>query len=148
MAAPKGEPGRAFAIETEAGFAIGLCTHVDATRGELVWMARGFWEHEPTDADVASVQEWRWCTFFPLAGALRRKLVVPLGIGDIPKGLRKFPDMRSGAVGEEWVLIRRGNFDGGPFRPTRNHDLPLAYITNDTRLKERLVSGWMPRDLW
>lgn len=133
---------------TDAGFAIGLCTHVERTRGELVWMADGFWQEEPTAAEVDAVTSWRWCTFFPLHGAARRRLVTPLGVVAIPRRLRRFPDMRSGSTQDGWTVIRNGQFDAGHGRRTKDRDLPLAFITNDTRLKERLVSGWMPRDVW
>ena len=114
--------------------------------GPLVWIAEGFWEEEPTADDVATAQ-WRWCVFFPLGVALRQRVVFPLGRTDIPAELARFPTMRGGSREQGWFLAQDGN-PADISKPTTDASLPPRILVTDVRLKEMLVSGWRPPDMW
>jgi hypothetical protein len=115
--------------------------------GHLVWMAGEFWDEFPTCDDVVGIREWRWPVFFPLGGALRRKLVDRVCRIDVPPALAPFPTMRGGGQGQPWMEYSKGELEGlGP--RTSNRDLPVIMIVNDTMLKEMLVVGWKPSDDW
>ena len=141
-------PGLAFTIVCDRGFAIGLYTHKHQRMGALVWMAEDFWDKEPTANDVEQVFEWRWCVYFPLAGAVRRKLVYPIANVTIPEALIPFPVMRSRLGPGSWVVARNGESGPPPFEKTADRALSISSLVNDTRLKEMLVSDWRPSQRW
>lgn len=146
MAAAVG-PGVAFSIVTDRGFAIGLCSHRHERLGPLVWLAEGFWDDEPLVEDVATVSNWRWCVFFPLGSALRTRTVARIGRVDIPPALVPFPVLRSGQVGHAWYRSGNGEFRV-PLVATDDRDLPIAMSVNEVRLKEMLITDWMPAQRW
>lgn len=111
-------------------------------------MAEPVFDEEPGIQDVAHIRRWRWPVFFPLAAAIRRKLVNPIGVTSVPAGLTQFPVMRSGRKGHGWVLARLVDGKLEPTGPTSDPSLPIYQIVNDIRLKEMLVSDWRPRNVW
>jgi len=145
---PRVQPGYAFSIVCDLGFAVGLTTHVTKRMGSFVWIAQPIFDEEPTAADAASVSAWRWPTWLPLGAMAHRKIVIPLGMVPIPEELREYPVMRSG-LDHQWKRITisedgTGQIASGVVHPS----LPINHIVNDTRLKEMLVSGWKPEDEW
>ena len=146
MATTRIAPGLAFSITCDRGFAIGLFTHKHPTMGELVWVADGFWDEEPSAADVAAVHNWRWCVFFPLGAALRRRLVTPIGDVGIPLALAGFPTLRNGSKRQGWFRVEGGDLNS--LERTDDTSLPIVMLVNDTMLKEMLVTGWKPEDEW
>ena len=98
--------------------------------------------------DVVAIHSWRWPGFFPLGAAIRRKLIDRIVRVPIPAALEAFPTMRNGGRGgQPWREHREGKL-GGLGSKTEDRELPIVHIVNDTRLKELLVSGWMPADRW
>ena len=146
MATTRVKPGLAFSIICDRGFAIGLYTHKHLRLGELVWLADGFWDEEPTASDVANIRSWRWCVFFPLGAAVRRGLVTPIADVAIPAELVEFPTLRNGSKRQGWFRLQDGDLNS--LDPTTDASLPIAMLVNDTRLKEMLVTGWEPEDVW
>lgn len=142
------EPGLAFFVVCDRGFAIGLYTHAHEQMGALVWMAEGFWDEEPNAEDVATVEAWRWCVHFPLAGAIRRHLACPIANVAIPLDLVDYPDMRASHGEGKWSLVRNGDAGQPPFERTEDRSLSIESLINDTMLREMLVSGWRPTDRW
>lgn len=146
--APRVQPGYAFSIVCDLGFAVGLTTHVTKRMGSFVWIAKPIFDEEPTDTDVTTISVWRWPVQLPLGALARRKLVIPLGLVPIPPNLLSYPTMRGG-LGHKWkrVAIRE---DGTAEILTGVADpsLPINHIVNDTRLKEMLVTSWRPEDRW
>jgi hypothetical protein len=141
------KPGLAFSTICDRGYAIGLYTHKHESGGELVWIADGFWDEEPTLADVAAVERWRWCTFFLLHSALHRRAVYPIGKVAIPDELKKFPLLREGAKGEPWYRSGDGTFRF-PAERTDDRSLNLARIIDEVTLRRRLESEWRPEEEW
>jgi len=142
------KPGLAVSIVTDRGFAVGLYTHKDPKMGELIWIADGFWDEEPTVQDVQRVERWRWCVFFPLGAAVRRRLVSPIGTLPISKEFEDFPVMRAGSKQQGWFIVRGGEMENFGFERTDDRGLPPRILVNDTRLKEMLVSDWTPEEWW
>lgn len=140
-------PGLAFTIVCDNGFALGLYTHKDPKMGELVWIAEGFWTEEPTIDEIASAT-WAWCVFFPLATALKRRIVFPVGRASIPTALVEFPVMRAGSRQQGWFLVRGGDIDNCLSEAATDPVTPPRILVNDTRLRAMLVTGWRPEDLW
>ncbi len=150
------QPGQAFWIVCDLGFAVGLMTHyVPRVRGELIWIAEPTFDEEPTVEDVERIDRWRWPVFFPLSVALHRKLVTRIGMVPIPRQLQPFPLLRNGDKKHGWRLVRlvqdaNGSLaiSGRGLGQCKDPSVPIDGIVNDTRLKERIVSGWRPEDVW
>jgi hypothetical protein len=146
------EVGTVFWISTDRGFALGIMTqkHVDRPRyGPLVWMADRFFDEPPRISDVEGVG-WRWCVFFPLGTAVRRRVVEVVGHAEVPEALKAFPTLRTGGI--KGVDHRRGIYENGdltrPVRDATDHDRQLNVVqaVDDTALIDMLVSGWKPED--
>ena len=105
----------------DAGFAVALVTHEIPRIGALIWVAQPTFDEEPTVDEVRAIDRWRWC-FFPVAAALRRRLITPIGHVDVPKPLRRFPTMRSGNKRAGWRMIK---FEDGRSRPPASRDRPV-----------------------
>ena len=143
----KHQPGLAFSLICDQGFAVGLFTHAHGKMGELIWIADPFFPEEPTIDDVKSIDVWRWCIFFPLSAALRKKAVSPIGSVEIPPDLAKFPTLRNGSKQQGWFVFEGGDLTHPTTKPP-DPRMPIAAIVNDTRLKEMLVTGWEPSCMW
>lgn len=142
------KPGFAFSLVCDLGFAVGLLTHDLQRSGQLVWMAEPVFDEEPTLKDVEGIDRWRWPALFPLGAAIRRKIVTPIGVTAVPPELARFPLMRSGNKQAGWRLAKLVDGVMQPAGSATDPSLPIYQIVNDTALKERLVSGWKPEDLW
>jgi hypothetical protein len=143
------EPGLAFSLICDLGFAVGLVTHQIPRIGDLVWVAEPIFDEEPDLDVVLGITDWRWPILFPAGAALRRKIIAPIGIADIPPKLKSIPLMRSGSKKLGWREARV--FEDGsskPLGPTTDPSLPIFRIVNDTRLREMLVAGWKPERDW
>jgi hypothetical protein len=108
------QPGLAFSLACDSGCAIGIVTHNVPQIGSLIWIAELTFEGEPTVDAVSRIERWRWCVFFPLSAAIRRKIVTTIDTISVPEGLEPFPLMRSGSRNQGWTLI---TFEGGVSRP-------------------------------
>ena len=146
--APRVQPGYAFSIVCDLGFAVGLVTHVTKRIGSFVWVAVDIFDEEPTAADVSALAGWRWPVWLPLGAMARRKLVIPLGLVDIPLPLRSYPIMRGGYK-DQWKRIAITEDGTSEILHGKPHpSLPIDQIVNDVRLKEMLVTNWKPEDDW
>jgi len=132
----------------DAGFLVGLVTHDLPKVGSLVWIATPTFDDEPGRDAVEQITSWRWPVLLPLAAAIRRRIVTPIGMVDVPLALRPFPTMRSGNRSAGWNAFTE--VDGVRHRlgATSDSSLPIYKVVNDTRLKEMVVSGWRPEDEW
>jgi hypothetical protein len=142
-------PGMAFSLVCDLGFAVGLVTHQIRRLGDLVWLAEPIFDEEPDLQSVMRIASWRWPILFPAGAALRRRLITPVGVIDLPQSLTSIPLMRSGNKRMGWREVRVVE-DGSskPLGATADPSLPIYQIVNDTRLREMLVSGWMPEQDW
>lgn len=99
-------------------------------------------------AEVEKVQRWRWPVFFPLSTALRRKIVSPIGVVPVPPALDRFPVLRSRDGRGGWALVKFVDGASQPCGPATDPALPIYRVVNDTRLREMIVSGWVPKQEW
>ena len=97
------QPGLAFSLVCDLGFAIGVVTHDVPRIGSLIWMAEPTFDEEPSAEETAQIEQWRWPVFFPLQAAIRRKIVAPIGVIAVPSALQEFPMMRSRDGRGGWI---------------------------------------------
>lgn len=146
--AKRPQPGLVFALPSDVGFIVGLVTHDLPTKGSLAWIATPTFETEPSLVTAASIDDWRWPVLLPLAAAIRRRIVISVGEIDVPAELRPFPKMRSGDKRIGWVAFTEEDGIRRALGPATDPSLPIYQIVNDVRLKELVVSGWRPEDVW
>jgi hypothetical protein len=141
-------PGLAFSIVSDLGFAVSLVTHQVPRYGDLIWVAKPVFDDEPDVQAVEAIEQWRWPLFFPTGSAIRRKLVTPIAVVDIPLGLKAFPRMRGGNRQMGWREVEYVDGAERVVGITQDASLPISQIVNDTRLKEMIVSAWVPERDW
>jgi hypothetical protein len=146
MARP--QPGLAFSLPSDAGYIVGIVTHDIPKVGSLVWIATQTFEEEPTIEEVRGIASWRWPVLLPLEAAIRRHLVSPIGMIEVKEALQPFPMMRSGNRKAGWIAFTEVDGVRQQLGPTDDKSLPIYQVVNDTRLKEMVVSGWRPEDVW
>jgi hypothetical protein len=146
MSRPK--PGLVFSLVCDVGFAIGMVTHDVPRVGSLVWMAQPTFDEEPTVERIGQIDRWRWPVFFPLAAAIRRNIVTPIGVVSVPPDLQKVPVIRSRDGRDGWTLVRFVNGSSQPCGVATDPAVPRYRVVNDTTLKEMLVSGYAPERDW
>jgi hypothetical protein len=138
--------GLAFSLPTSVGYMVGLET-LDIPRiGTLVWIAGPTFAHPPTLDDVRSIREWRWPTLFPVRAAIRRKIVDRIGPISVPEPLLEPPTMRGGGGPMGWVAFKGFGEGQQLLGQTRDRSLPIYEILNDSALREKIETGWMPSD--
>jgi hypothetical protein len=141
-------PGLAFSLVCDLGFAVGLVTHQVPNLGDLAWFAEQVLDDEPDLKTAGALDKWRWPVFFPTGAAVRRKLVTPIGVIEIPPELRPIPRMRGGNRKMGWREVKFVDGVQQVVGVTTDRSLPILQSVNDTALKEMLVSGWMPEQDW
>lgn len=123
-------------------------THSVEKVGALVWISEAMFDEEPTLDDAGRLDGWRWPVFFPLAAALRRKLVTAIGVVPVPEELRLFPVLRSGNRSMGWVAFTERDGVRERLGPATDPSTPIYEVVNDTDLKQMIVTGWRPEDDW
>jgi len=139
---------RAVYINCDLGFVVGLVTHRIERLGSLVWWSERVFDSEPDLNDAIAVDKWRWAVWFPVGSAVRRKILTSIGNMPVPEGLRDIPTMRSNLGANGWVAVEFVDGTSRTLGHTTDKSLPPYMIVNDTRLKEMLVSGWVPENKW
>lgn len=148
--ASRPQPGLSFSLVCDLGFAVGLMTHDVPRMGALIWIAEPTFDEVPTVEDVQRIDRWRWPVFFPLSGAISKRIVTPIAVVTIPDALRPFPLLRSGnrKIGWQLVELPGGTLPSRVLGPASDPTVPIYEVVNDTRLKEMIVSGWRSEDDW
>jgi hypothetical protein len=139
--------GDVIEIETSDGLAYAQYTHEHRGRpryGSLVRVLPGIYPERPRVFNDLVVQEERFSVFFPLATALRQRVVSIVGHERIPESKQPFPTFRR-RQGDVWWI-----WDGTNHHRARRGEqwTPRAIesVWNDTLLIERIASGWGPAD--
>jgi len=142
--------GDVLEISTAKGFAYFQYAHHDSEYGALIRVLPGVFEKRPgAFADIVSQPE-RFFTFFPLAAAINRGLVVVVGNEDIPRAAQKMPVMRAaGGIDRtgkvlNWWILEGANKTMVSLLSEEQQGLSIAEIVNDTLLAQRIVEGWSP----
>ncbi|HEY0158983.1 MAG TPA: hypothetical protein VGF28_16985 [Thermoanaerobaculia bacterium] len=149
------ELGDVFEIETPRGFAYLQYIYNDKTMGVLIRVLPGIYTARPEDINELASEPEVFFTFFPVAHALRKKIVRRVGAAAIPSRVARPPLLRSpGRINpltraiENWWL-----WDGNQSWCVDRLDdeqkqLSVKAIWNDTLLIERIVAGWRPAEGW
>lgn len=144
------KPGDVFSIEVEGGAGYFQFVLKHELMGELIRVFPGAHASPPGDFDALVSQLTNFWIFFPVAAALRRKIVKKEGNYPIPSHSQELPLFRTGTVNQQtkrvddWWLWdgneswRVGSISDGQRR------LPIRGSWNDTLLKERIAKGWLP----
>lgn len=130
----------------EGGHLVGLYTHERPPDGSLIWVAEWTFRQPPTVDEVAGIDRWRWPVFFPVAAAIRRRIVTPIGNIPIPSALVTLPTMRSGDRHIGWVAWDLGRGSDRNLGPTTDKSLPILQAVNDTALRWMVEANWRPED--
>lgn len=142
------QPGLAFSLVSDLGFAVGIVTYDVPRIGSLIWIAEPTFDEEPTVAEVQQIDRWRWPVLFPVAAAIRRKIVSPIEVVPVPQGLEAFPLLRSRDGRGGWTLVKFVDGASQPCGVANDPKVPRYSVVNDTRLREMIVSGWTPEQDW
>jgi hypothetical protein len=144
------EPGLMFSLSCDRLVAVGIMTHHLERVGHLIWIAEPTFETTPDIDQAEAIDQWRWPVLFPLGAALRRRVVEQIGVIAVPPELRELPLLRSGDRRSGWrTVLDLGAPSGsrvGP--PITDPSVPIYQIVNDTMLRERIETGWSPKDIW
>lgn len=146
-------PGDVFEITTPKGFAYLQQVLRDPLMGDLVRVLPGIYESRPLGLNIVTDRKELFFTFFPVGAALARKIVRKIGASPLPVGLQSMPPMRNagGRTPEGKVLnwrLLEGNEERLVEKLTEEQkDWSIRAIWNDTLLVERIIEGWMPRNL-
>ena len=142
------QPGLAFSLSCASGYAVGIVTHDVARIGTLIWIAVPTFGEEPTVEAVSRIEGWRWCVFFPLTAAIRRKIVTVIDTVSIPQAIESFPVMRGGSTQQGWTKVEFEDGVSRPLGPATDPALTIYQVVNDTRLREMIDSNWRPEAEW
>jgi hypothetical protein len=151
--------GDVIAISTARGKAYAqYCFHhryLDASRaggsyGALIRILPGIFPEQPINLDSLVEAEHLYSIFFPLQAAVNRGIVTVVGNYRIPPFAQPLPLFRHGFGHPKTNKVAEWSvWDGdkltkvGALTP-QIKKLPLLSIWNDTLLRERIESGWLP----
>jgi len=135
-------------VSVGVGLAYALYTHEHDQFGSLLRVFGRIFSTRPNSFEQLVDVCPRFETFFPLAAAVRKKIVTLVANVPIPFHLRTFPIFRDGVANattgkvETWWL-----WDGEKEWPVgsiseEQRKLPLRAVINDTLLRERILNGW------
>ena len=145
--------GDVFELETPKGLAYLQYAYYDPQMGELIRVAPGTYGTRPANLATVIAGCEIFYTFFPLATALKQKIIRRISNYEIPVHVARPPVLRSpGRVNmtskriENWWL-----WDGVRSWPVNElteeqKKLSVKAIWNDTLLVDRIVNGWRPSD--
>lgn len=143
--------GDVVEIPTPQGLAYAQYAHHHDRYGAMLRVLGGLYEERPADfAELAAKRE-RFNVFFPLAAAIAEGIVEPIANEPVPEHAREFPLFRTGRRNPKTGKVDVWWFwDGEREWPVEElsdeqRDVSIRGIVNDTRLIERIVSGWTPR---
>lgn len=144
------KPGDVFGISTAKGEAYLQFIIKNKLMGSAMRVLPGTYpEGEPDIVSLVKMETNFWI-FFPLAAAIKSKIVRKVGLFDIPPHARQLPLFRSGVVDpqtgriENWWLWDGENSRMVGSISQEQRKLPIKSIWNDTLLIERIEQGWSP----
>jgi len=142
--------GDVIEISTAKGLAYAYYTHKNAMYGYMLRVFRRFYEVRPKEFGELMNSEPTFICFFPLAAAVKEKIVEVVGNVPLSPAAQKFPLFRCGlpAPGEKkvsdwWLWDGEKSWRVGEITEEQRK-LPIRGIWNDTFLIERLESDWTP----
>jgi hypothetical protein len=151
---PRTKPkfGDVYEIVTPDGLAYMQYTHESPRFGSLIRVLPDVFETRPDDLEALASRKERFNAFFPLEAASKQGIAELAGTAPVPEEAREFPTFRSGRrnpdtgeFGTWWLWDGEDEWRVDELTDEQR-DLSPRGIVNDTRLIERIVGGWTPRD--
>jgi len=146
------KPGDVFEISTASGQAYLQFMQKNKLMGPAMRVLPGTYvDGNPDIGSLVRTAAGYWI-FFPLAAALKAKILRPVGAFEIPSHAEKLPIFRSGVVDpatgrvENWWLWDGENSRMVGAITEEQRKLPIKSIWNDTLLVERIEQGWSPEN--
>jgi len=146
--------GDVIEIPTPNGFSYAQFTHYHSQPpryGALIRVLDGFYRNRPKDVSELVNRPTKFVTFFPLQAAINKTIVSVIGNERIPTTNQMFPLFRAGMVNPQtgtvenwWLWDGDKEWEVGQLNDEQTY-LPIREVINDTRLIERIISGWTPR---
>lgn len=139
--------GDIFEITTPKGRAYLHYVHKDKATGELIRVLHGIYSERPMNFDNLAAGDERYYISFPLAAAVRQKIVVPVGhypasnFGK-PKLMRIKHNIRGEFLG--WYIVDTETWQRKLLKNLSEEQKKLSPwgVWNDTLLIENLVNDW------
>ena len=144
--------GEIFELQTEKGLAYFQFIFEDKEMGHLIRILDGLFEKRPSNLNALIKTKERFLIYFPLGAALKRKLVVFIQKENLPEYLNTIPPMRrpGGRTKEgkvlNWWIIEEKKEKLVENLTESQQKYSIQYIWNDTLLKERICSNWLPEN--
>ncbi len=144
--------GDVFEIKTERGWGYFQFTIKHPDMGQLIRVLPGVHQNRLDDIAKLVSEKESYYVFFPVSGALAKKLIGRIGNFSVPIWAKDIPLMRSaGARARDgkvltWVIVSNRDEKIVKTLSESQRHLSLAVIWNDTLLAERIASGWKPAD--
>ncbi|WP_456280886.1 hypothetical protein M1D55_01370 [Cupriavidus sp. JZ107] len=118
--------------------------------GTLIRVLPGIYHAEPSDLPALVGQATNFWIFFPVAAALKQKIVQKVMNTPVPEHSRQTPVFRAGVVdpstgkvGTWWLWDGEREWKIGGLTDEQRK-LPIRGAWNDTMLVERIEAGWLP----
>lgn len=144
--------GDVIEIDTGQGLAYAHYSHQHAMYGALLRVFADLKADRPVDLVGVVAGKPTFLTFFPLAAAVKRKIVSIAGHVPLSEDAKQFPtfragvvDPRTGRVAQWWLWDGEKEVRVGSLT-AEIRCLSIRGVWNDTLLKERILSGWTPEN--
>jgi hypothetical protein len=144
--------GDIFEIETQNGFGYFQCMDIDKSKGELIKVFNKLYEIIPEELiNIISVNDFYYYRF-PLLNAYLKKIVRFVGNINIdtnfqiPKYMREEHKIRGDFLG--WHIVNTETLFRKLVKELSDDEKMLSEygIINDSYLKEKLETGWSPKN--
>ena len=145
--------GSIVEIATPRGYAYAQYTLRHANYGHLIRVMKGLYEDPQTDLDFLVNKTTLFFIFFPLAKALKEKVVKCIGERPVPDSAAKFPTFKQGTPHPKTKQVSTWHFWDGENRWSKpNSELTeeeknysLLCIASLDALHYRIENQWTPR---
>jgi hypothetical protein len=147
MAKPK--VGDVVEIKTSGGVAYALYTHDSSMYGALLRVWNKQFPVRPADISTLFSTSESFSCFFPLASAVKKKLVDIVGNVPVPSRLAAFPIFRAGMVDRDgkvpvwWLWDGEKEWRVGELT-SEQRKLSIRSTWNASALREGIESDWTP----
>lgn len=142
--------GDIFGIKTARGEAYFQYVKRDKLMGPLIRVLPGIYRDDVPDIEALAKVATNFWIFFPVGPALKSGIVRKVAQYKIPEHAQKMPLFRTGVPDPEtrkvetwWLWDGETSWQVGAITDEQRK-LPLREAWNDTRLVERIESGWLP----
>ncbi|NTI39781.1 hypothetical protein G6L94_00695 [Agrobacterium rhizogenes] len=144
------KPGDVFEISTGKGEAYFQCVSKNKEMGWAIRILPGTYPVGYAGLDALIEKAINFWIFFPVAAALKAKIIRKIGSYDVPSHSKQMPLFRAGVVDPQtrkvenwWLWDGEKSWMVGEIT-AEQRKLPIKGIWNDTLLIQRIEEGWLP----